>query len=156
MKNWRGTLTTILRSAGGKAHLSEIYPEVEILGENLGQEWKAVTRGNLERNCSDCDAWSGNHDVFALNEKGSGVWSLRTNAYKKEILDLNTKFFILTTGKKEHRDKDFEIYTWNTKKNNKVKEGDLFIYRIPQKVSLSNQFYFFGAGKIESLFYLYQ
>ena len=100
MKNWRGTLTTILRSAGGKAHLSEIYPEVEILGENLGQEWKAVTRGNLERNCSDCDAWSGNHDVFALNEKGSGVWSLRTNAYKKEILDLNTKFFILTTGKK--------------------------------------------------------
>ena len=116
MKNWRGTLTTILRSAGGKAHLSEIYPEVEILGENLGQEWKAVTRGNLERNCSDCDAWSGNHDVFALKEKGSGVWSLRTNAYKKEILDLNTKFFILTTGKKEHRDKDFEIYTWNTKK----------------------------------------
>ena len=153
MENWRGTLTTILRSAGGEAHLSEIYPEVEILGENLGQEWKAVARGNLERNCSDCDAWSGNHDVFALKEKGSGVWSLRTNAYKKEILDLNTKFFILTTGKKEHRDKDFEIYTWNTKRNNKVREGDLFIYRIPQKVSLNNQFYFFGAGKIESLFY---
>ena len=47
MKNWRGTLTTILRSAGGRAHLSEIYPQVEILGENLGQEWKAVARGNL-------------------------------------------------------------------------------------------------------------
>ena len=50
MKNWRNTLTNILRISGGKAHLSEIYPEVEELGENLGQEWKAQTRANLERN----------------------------------------------------------------------------------------------------------
>ena len=54
MKNWRNTLTNILRTSGGKAHLSEIYPQVEILGAELGSEWKAVTRGALERNCSDC------------------------------------------------------------------------------------------------------
>ena len=152
MENWRGTLTNILRSSGGEAHLSKIYPEVERVGTNLGKEWQAVTRGNLERNSSDCDAWSGNHNVFSLKEKGSGIWSLKTNAFREEILNPETNFFILTTGKKEHRDKDFEFYTWNTKKNNKVRPGDLFIYRIPQKVSLNNQFYFFGAGKIESMF----
>ena len=153
MKNWRNTLTNILRTSGGKAHLSEIYPQVEILGAELGSEWKAVTRGALERNCSDCDAWNGTHDVFSLKEKGSGNWFLRTNAFKKEILDPNTNFFILTTGKSKHRDKDFEIYTWNIHKNSKLKPGDLFIYRISQKVSSNNQFYFFGAGKIDSIFY---
>jgi len=45
MKNWRNTLTNILRTSGGKAHLSEIYSQVEILGTELGSEWKAVTRG---------------------------------------------------------------------------------------------------------------
>jgi putative restriction endonuclease len=153
MKNWRNTLTNILRTSGGEAHLSEIYSQVEILGTQLGPEWKAVTRGALERNCSDCDAWDGKHDVFSLKEKGSGNWFLRTNAFKKDILDPKTNFFILTTGKKEHRDRDFEIYTWNIHKNSKLKPGDLFIYRISQKVSSNNQFYFFGAGKIDSIFY---
>ena len=153
MENWRNTLTNILRSSGGEAHLSGIYPEVEVLGTELGSDWKAVTRGSLERNCSDCDGWDGTHDVFELKEKGSGNWFLRTNAYRKEILDPNTSFYILTTGKKEHRDKDFKIYTWNIHKNSKVKPGDLFIYRIPQKVSSNKQFYFFGAGKIDTIFY---
>ncbi len=83
MKNWRNTLTNILRTSGGEAHLSEIYSQVEILGTQLGPEWKAVTRGALERNCSDCDAWDGKHDVFSLKEKGSGNWFLRTNTFKK-------------------------------------------------------------------------
>jgi len=149
MKNWRNTLTNILRISGGKVYLSEIYSQVEILGTELGSEWKAVTRGALERNCSDCDAWNGTHNVFSLKEKRSGNWSLRTNAFKKEFLDSNTNFFILTTGKLDHRDKDFEIYTWNTHKNSKLKPGDLFIYRISQKVSSNNLIYIDDSYKVK-------
>jgi len=53
----------------------------------------------------------------------------------------------------QDRDIDYEIYTWNTHRNNKLRVGDLFIYRVPKKVSHNKQFYFFGAGKIESIFY---
>ena len=80
---------------------------------------------NLERNSSDCDAWSGNHDVFSLKEKGSGIWSLKTNAFREEILNPETNFFILTTGKKEHRDKDFEFIPGIQRKITKL---DLEIY----------------------------
>ncbi len=152
MENWRGQVAAILRSLNGKAHLSNIYPEIEKIQEGLS-DWKAGTRRTLEISCSDCDAWDKKHNIFQLNEKGSGNWSLRTNAFRKEILNPNTNFFILTTGKKEHRDKDFQYYTWNTHKYNKVKTGDLFIYRIPQKKSSNKQFYFFGAGKIGEIFY---
>jgi len=85
MKNWRGTLTTILRSAGGESHLSEIYPEVEILGKNLGQEWKAVARGNLERIGSNgiCfwDGWSGRTRSFGKTNKDPK----RERNYRREL-----------------------------------------------------------------------
>ena len=100
------------------------YPEVEILGENLGQEWKAVTRGNLERNCSDCDAWSGNHDVFALKEKGSGVWSLRTNAYKKEICN-------------NFKDKGVNHFKGDTFSNVRDQISDLFDSMPPPKQDIT-------------------
>ena len=52
MQNWRNTLVDILRSSGGKSHLSEIYSQIEIKGNELGEQWKAGARGNLESWCS--------------------------------------------------------------------------------------------------------
>ena len=153
MENWRNTLVKILRESEGKAHLEDIYEKIKPSITDLDSSWKATARGALERNSSDSKAWSGKHDIFQICEKGSGNWSLKINYYKKEILNLNTKFYFLTTGKYEHRDIDYKIYTWNTKRNNKLKVGDLFIYRVPKKVSANKKFYFFGAGQIGTIFY---
>lgn len=74
--------------------------------------------------------------------------------YEKELENEGTQFFIIDThGNKEngvnkYKEKDFKSYSWNKHQYNQVKEGDLFIYRRPQKSSeVTNQFYFFGAGK---------
>mgnify|MGYP001169692114 CR=1 FL=1 len=71
--------------------------------------------------------------------------------FSSELQNANTKLFILDTGRIEHRDIDFEMYSWNKHRYNLVEPGDLFIYRKPQKVSENGKFYFFGAGKIESI-----
>ena len=147
MKNWRETLVNTLRQLNGEANLDDIYKKIEplITDEN---HWEEGTRQTLEVNSADSKAWNKKHDLFKNPEKGSGRWSLKTNFFKKEILNLNTKFYFLTTGKFEHRDINYEIYTWNKTKNNKLKVGDLFIYRVPQKSSSNKKFYFFGAGQI--------
>ena len=71
--------------------------------------------------------------------------------FSSELQNPNTKLFILDTGRIEHRDIDFEMYSWNKHRYNLVEPGDLFIYRKPKKVSENGKFYFFGAGKIESI-----
>jgi len=71
--------------------------------------------------------------------------------FNSELKSHNVRFFILDTGRTKHKDLDFEIYTWNKKKYNLVQQGDVFIYRKPQKASENGKFYFFGAGKIESI-----
>lgn len=71
--------------------------------------------------------------------------------FNSELQNPNTKFFILDTGRIEHRDIDFEMYSWNKNRYNLMNPGDLFIYRKPQKVSENGKFYFFGAGKIEQI-----
>ena len=81
-------------------------------------------------------------------------WRLKINFYEKEIFNLSTRFYFLTTGKYDNRDFDYKFYTWNTHRNNKLKVGDIFIYRVPKKVSKNKQFYFFGAGQIEKIFTL--
>ena len=126
MKNWRETLVNTLRQLNGEANLDDIYKKIEplITDEN---HWEEGTRQTLEVNSADSKAWNKKHDLFKNPEKGSGRWSLKTNFFKKEILNLNTKFYFLTTGKFEHRDINYEIYTWNKTKNNKLKVGDLFI-----------------------------
>ncbi len=73
------------------------------------------------------------------------------NHFQIEVGNPNTKYFIFDTGKKTHRDLDYSYYTWNKYRYNKVSPGDLFIYRTPQKVSSSKQFYFFGAGKVKEI-----
>lgn len=75
--------------------------------------------------------------------------------YEKELLNPNTNYLILDTsgaGGNEHGDVDFSKYYWHSNKFNKISEGDLFIYRRQQKASeFRNEFYFFGAGRIEKI-----
>ncbi len=73
--------------------------------------------------------------------------------FKIELNNNNTKYFIFdTAGPGAHGDVDFEIYCWDKDRFNRVSENDLFIYRRQQNASeISNQFYFFGAGKIDKI-----
>ena len=71
--------------------------------------------------------------------------------FEKELKNASTKYFIIDTGRIEHPDIDYEIYTWNKHHYNLVSEGDLFVYRKPQRVSENGKFYFFGAGKLETI-----
>ncbi|WP_310876900.1 HNH endonuclease [Priestia megaterium] len=70
--------------------------------------------------------------------------------FESEFRNPNTNYFILDTKGKpgDHGDVDFISYDWSPSKYNKVKEGDLFLYRRPSKASETRKFYFFGAGKI--------
>ncbi len=152
MENWRESVVEVLRECNGESNLEEIYDKIEHLIPDLNIDWKAGTRRTLETNSSDSEAWNGKHDLFENKHKGSGKWNLKINYFRDAILNLNTKFYFLTTGKYEHRDIDYKIYTWNKRKNNKLKSGDIFIYRVPQKVSSNKKFFFFGAGQIGSIF----
>lgn len=64
------------------------------------------------------------------------------------------RYFIFDTGvtlKNENHskyDKEFIQYFWSKRRYNKVREGDVFIYRKPKKASEGNSFYFFGVGKV--------
>lgn len=67
-----------------------------------------------------------------------------------------TGFFILDSsagedGKTEYEDKDYIHYSYNTKRYNKLKPGDLFIYRRPKKASKNRKFYFYGGGLIKKI-----
>ncbi|OLS40786.1 HNH endonuclease [Bacillus sp. MRMR6] len=74
--------------------------------------------------------------------------------YKQELNDPSRGYFIFDTKgtAKDHDDVDFVSYNWSPSKFNRVKEGDLFLYRRPSSASeINGKFYFFGAGKIESI-----
>ena len=151
----RDNLVEILRENGGSENFDEIYRKIEsaIKGEDIVKlkfdTTKIILNNVLKNNTKDNKI--GGHRLF--NKINENKWELIINFYKKEILNSDTNFYLLTTGRYEHRDINYEIYTWNTRRNNKLKIGDLFIYRVPKKVSHNKQFYFFGAGKIESIFY---
>ena len=127
MENWRESVVEVLRECNGESNLEEIYDKIEHLIPDLNIDWKAGTRRTLETNSSDSEAWNGKHDLFENKHKGSGKWNLKINYFRDAILNLNTKFYFLTTGKYEHRDIDYKIYTWNKRKNNKLKV-EIFLY----------------------------
>lgn len=67
-----------------------------------------------------------------------------------------TGFFILDShegnnGVELHTDKDFEYYCYNTKRYNKLKEGDIFLYRVPKKSTKLRKFHFYGGGIIKKI-----
>ena len=47
--------------------------------------------------------------------------------FNSELQNPNTKFFILDTGRIEHRDIDFEMYSLNKHRYNLMNPGDLTI-----------------------------
>ena len=68
----------------------------------------------------------------------------------KQSIQKDTRFFILDTRGVGHKydDEDFKKYSWSPKQYNRVRSGDLFIYRRPNTKSQKESFYFFGAGII--------
>ncbi|EZH64727.1 hypothetical protein DH09_19610 [Bacillaceae bacterium JMAK1] len=76
------------------------------------------------------------------------------NYYREELLNPETQYFILDTKgtKLDYEDVEFISYDWSPSRYNRVKVGDLFLYRRPQSSSeIRNNFYFFGAGKISRI-----
>jgi putative restriction endonuclease len=75
--------------------------------------------------------------------------------YQNELNNSQSEYFILDTkGDEKTGDIDFVKYSWSRSKFNKIKVGDLVIFRRPGKASETNKFYFFGAakmGKIEGM-----
>lgn len=83
------------------------------------------------------------------------------NWFEKEIKIKGTRFFVIDTFLQgslivDHNDVDFKEYRWNIKFNNKIRQGDLFIYRRPQRNSeyQDGRFYLFGAGKFGEINFL--
>lgn len=72
-----------------------------------------------------------------------------------QIIDSPDKRYFIFDSKSDHSiygDKDFEEYHWDQSKYNKVRVGDYFLYRRPQKASeVKNQFYIYGMGKVSSI-----
>ena len=48
----------------------------------------------------------------------------------------------------DHKDRDFEVYSYNVHKNNKPKPGDVFLYRRPGKSTANRKFNIYGGGVI--------
>lgn len=70
------------------------------------------------------------------------------NDFIKGALSNEANCFIIDSSSDgKHKDIDFKKYNWNTRQNNKIREGDYFVYRRSNKYSSDNQFYFFGAGR---------
>lgn len=50
------------------------------------------------------------------------------NTFKTELENERTRYFILDTNYTNSDDTEKE-FTWDVKQNNKIREGDLFIFR---------------------------
>ena len=82
IKDWRSFMVDVMKELGEESNLTEdIYPLVEIGGEDLGPNWKARVRAKLEENSSDVDGWLGKYDLFSNKDKGEGNWILRELDY---------------------------------------------------------------------------
>ncbi len=96
--------------------------------------------------------------IQAMEELGMTGTGDQKPVVKRKLVDIysyelklpETNYFILDSGQHD-KDVDFEEYTWKKSLNNKISEGDLFVYRKPQKISGTKGFYFSGVGKIGSV-----
>ena len=96
---------------------------------------------NVRRICGE----GFHNNIFVRHEKG--VYSNDTKTHQFLTEDTSRRYFIFDTGV-THDDIDFEQYSWERSRYNKVREGDFFIYRRPTKVSENRKFYFFGMGQM--------
>ena len=79
MGYWADDIIEAFRRLGGKAHYSDLYPEVAtVRGGRLPRTWQAIIRRTIENRSSDSDAFSGKEDIFySVDGKGKGTWGLR-------------------------------------------------------------------------------
>ena len=74
------------------------------------------------------------HEVFSIISKAAKELNFETYVIGGYVRD-----YLL---KRPCKDIDFVQYDWNRKFFNRVREGDYFLYRRPQKVSENKKFYF--------------
>ena len=62
-------------------------------------------------------------------------------------------YFILDSNGPEYdqKDEDYVHYTYNIKRNNKLKEKTMFLYRKPQRISVDKKFEIYGGGIIDQI-----
>lgn len=79
---WCDDVRDALTSLSGRAHLEDIYCEVEKIrrqeGRSIPPSLRAVVRKELEQRSSDSEAYLGGDDWFEMaGQKGEGIWRLR-------------------------------------------------------------------------------
>lgn len=70
--------------------------------------------------------------------------------FQTAISNKNTGFFIIDSGN-YIKDDDYLSYAWHRNRNNKIKAGDVFIYRKPQKLSSTGKFFLYGVGQFSRI-----
>lgn len=70
--------------------------------------------------------------------------------FKEELNNPETRYFLLVSGHHDG-DLDFQQYTWNTSNYNKVRPGDLFLYRKLSGNKTLKQLYFYGVGRVAEI-----
>lgn len=65
----------------------------------------------------------------------------------------DAEYFVLDSHGANYKqeDKDYKIYKYNIKRNNKLKEHDIFLYRKPQSATEDHKFVIYGGGVISSI-----
>tara|TARA_B100001027_G_scaffold57249_2_gene38677 strand:+ start:5770 stop:7029 length:1260 start_codon:yes stop_codon:yes gene_type:complete len=106
------------------------------LKEHIPQ-WETIKKGEKSENFQLIFKPSDEPNVFYITI--SSKFSL--------VEDVNKRYFIFTTGKKEN-DVDFETYPWERSRFDKVREGDFFVYKKSSSLSENKKLYFFGMGQV--------
>ena len=77
----------------------------------------------------------------------------KLSLFEDELNSNYTKYFIFDSNKTEvnKNNLEFSKYGWNTSKFNKVRPGDLFLYRRPLKTSEFKKFYFYITNGLRKL-----
>ena len=78
-------IVEIIRALGGQAKLAQIYASYEFLyPEDIKRfkDWHVPIRKAIYEHSSDADIFKGEFDLFYANEKGKGVWGLRSELGK--------------------------------------------------------------------------
>jgi DGQHR domain-containing protein len=119
MEDWKSAIIEVLEEIDRDANLTkDIYPLFQKkYGKSLPRTWKATIRNCLEKNSSDSDAWNGTSDIFKLESKGSGVWSIKSSseAKKKERILKDYEQIVL-----DKKPKFEELIALDVRKNNSI------------------------------------
>ncbi|MBN8817719.1 MAG: hypothetical protein J0I80_03230 [Sphingomonas sp.] len=79
---WRDDVLDALKNLGGRAHLSDIYREVREIrlrhGRTVPTNANAIVRRELEQNCFEAGAYTGERNWFrSVEGMGQGIWGIR-------------------------------------------------------------------------------